>query len=146
MLPSPTPLVRLLSMEELIGSSFSKQSLMEHQPQQLRVEPQAENTSRFDMIPSFTSSRRVFIRGQLVGPVWFYLSVWLNRQKRREGKEENRRKLEVTFRPNESIIPPQQVWAYCVQCAAQWGSIHNKFLIFYAMFHCYVLCSLLKSQ
>lgn len=77
MLPSPTPLVRLLSMEEVIGSSASKQSLMERPPQQLRVEPQAESTSRFEATPSFTSSRRVFIKGRLVALFSFCLSVFL---------------------------------------------------------------------
>ncbi|XP_068429824.1 ciliogenesis and planar polarity effector 1 isoform X2 [Clinocottus analis] len=52
-----------------------------------RVEPTTESTRKATTSPSSTSSKR---------------------QKRREEKAERTRKTEVTFRPNESIIPTQE--------------------------------------
>ncbi|XP_028274109.1 ciliogenesis and planar polarity effector 1 isoform X3 [Parambassis ranga] len=73
-------MTRLISMEELTRSMNAEDA----QLQQLRVDPSSESTR--GALSSMKSSKR---------------------QKRRE-KTEKARKTEVTFRPNESIIPAQE--------------------------------------
>ncbi|XP_051794635.1 ciliogenesis and planar polarity effector 1 isoform X2 [Acanthochromis polyacanthus] len=82
----PTHMTRLMSMEEL-SSVMGRQNAEEAQLQLLRVDTSTESTRKAANSSGSKSSKR---------------------QKRREGKAEKARKTEVTFRPNESIIPPQE--------------------------------------
>ncbi|XP_008284693.1 uncharacterized protein C5orf42 [Stegastes partitus] len=89
MLPLAAPstqTTRLMSVEELT-SAMGRQNAEEAQLQLLRVDGAAESTRRATTSSNSNSSKR---------------------QKRREGKMEKARKPEVTFKPNESIIPPQE--------------------------------------
>ncbi|XP_023135531.2 ciliogenesis and planar polarity effector 1 isoform X2 [Amphiprion ocellaris] len=85
MLPLAAPsthMTRLMSMEEL-----RRQNAEEARLQLLRVDTSTESTRRAAISSSSNTSKR---------------------QKRREGKVEKARKTEVTFRPNESIIPTKE--------------------------------------
>ncbi|XP_056260195.1 ciliogenesis and planar polarity effector 1 isoform X1 [Seriola aureovittata] len=86
-LPLATPsnqMTRLMSMEELTSSVIRRQNAEEAQLQLLRVDPPTENPRAATTSPSS------------------------KRQRRREVKERRERKTEVTFRPNESIIPVRE--------------------------------------
>ncbi|XP_022617819.1 protein JBTS17 [Seriola dumerili] len=86
-LPLATPsnqMTRLMSMEELTSSVIRRQNAEEAQLRLLRVDPPTENTRAATTSPSS------------------------KRQRRREVKERRERKTEVTFRPNESIIPVRE--------------------------------------
>ncbi|GAA6217096.1 uncharacterized protein C5orf42 homolog [Lates japonicus] len=82
-----TQMTRLFSMEELTSSVIGRQNIEEAQLQLLRVDPPTEITRPATTSPSSNSSKR---------------------QRRREEKAGRARKTEVTFRPNESIIPMQE--------------------------------------
>ncbi|XP_037609215.1 ciliogenesis and planar polarity effector 1 isoform X4 [Sebastes umbrosus] len=81
------PMTRLMSMEELTSSVIGRQNAEEARLQLLRVDPPTESTRRATTYPSSNSNHR---------------------QKRREELAGKARKAEVTFRPNESIIPTQE--------------------------------------
>ncbi|XP_045922847.1 ciliogenesis and planar polarity effector 1 isoform X1 [Micropterus dolomieu] len=83
----PAQMTRLISMEELTSSVIGRQNAEEGGLWLLRVDPPTERTRRATVSPSSNSSKR---------------------QKRREEKAGKARKTEVTFRPNESIIPRQE--------------------------------------
>ncbi|XP_073334518.1 ciliogenesis and planar polarity effector 1 [Pagrus major] len=86
-LPPAAPsaqMTRLMSMEELTSSVIGRQDAEEARPRLLRVDPMNESGRS---AASSDSSKR---------------------QKRREDKASRTRKTEVTFRPNESIILPQE--------------------------------------
>ncbi|XP_032394686.1 ciliogenesis and planar polarity effector 1 isoform X3 [Etheostoma spectabile] len=90
MVPEAAPsarMTRLMSMEELTSSVIGRQIAKEAQLRLLRVDPPPESTRRATTFASSNSSKR---------------------QKRREEKVTRARKSEVTFRPNESIIPTQE--------------------------------------
>ncbi|XP_071321560.1 ciliogenesis and planar polarity effector 1 [Trachinotus anak] len=80
-------MTRLMSMEELTSSAIGRQNADEARLRLLRVDPPTENTRTATISPSANSSKR---------------------QRRREEIERRARKTEVTFRPNESIIPTQE--------------------------------------
>ncbi|XP_040012827.1 ciliogenesis and planar polarity effector 1 [Xiphias gladius] len=82
-----TQMTRLISMEELTSSVSGRQSAEEARLRLLRVDPPTESTRTATTSPSSNSSKR---------------------QRRREEKARRARKTEVTFRPNESIIPTQE--------------------------------------
>ncbi|XP_040914910.1 ciliogenesis and planar polarity effector 1 [Toxotes jaculatrix] len=82
-----TQMTRLISMEELASSVIGKQNTEEARLQLLRADPPTESSRPATTSPSSNSSKR---------------------QKRREEKAGRARKAEVTFRPNESIIPMQE--------------------------------------
>ncbi|KAM8743852.1 ciliogenesis and planar polarity effector 1 isoform 3-T4 [Acanthopagrus schlegelii] len=87
MLPLAAPsaqMTRLMSMEELASSVIGRQHAEEARPRLLRVDPPNESCR---IAASSNSSKR---------------------QKRREEKASRTRKTEVTFRPNDSIILPQE--------------------------------------
>lgn len=114
MLPSATPstrVTRLFSVEELTSLVIRSQKADEAQLQLLRVEPSVETTGR---APKGQSHIRfavsVFFLFFLVTDNFTYVPFCVvSRQKRREAKA---KKAKVTFRPNESIIPPQEVERY----------------------------------
>ncbi|XP_033503413.2 ciliogenesis and planar polarity effector 1 isoform X1 [Epinephelus lanceolatus] len=90
MLPEAAPssqMARLMSMEELTSSVMGRQNTEEARLRLLRVDPPIESTRRATTPPTLNSSKR---------------------RKRREEKAERGRKAEVTFRPDESIIPTQE--------------------------------------
>uniref|UniRef100_A0A3B4XUB5 Uncharacterized protein n=1 Tax=Seriola lalandi dorsalis TaxID=1841481 RepID=A0A3B4XUB5_SERLL len=101
-----TPLIKLLHIEsgpkmvtcKLIDlySVIRRQNAEEAQLQLLRVDPPTENPRAATTSPS--SKRQSHIS--------------LVMQRRREVKERRERKTEVTFRPNESIIPVREVEQY----------------------------------
>ncbi|XP_062290536.1 ciliogenesis and planar polarity effector 1 [Scomber scombrus] len=78
---------RLFSMEELNSSVTERQKADEARLRLLRVDPPIESSRRATTSPSSNS---------------------IKRQKRREQKAGRAKKAEVTFRPNESIIPTQE--------------------------------------
>ncbi|XP_054468861.1 ciliogenesis and planar polarity effector 1 [Anoplopoma fimbria] len=80
-------MTRLMSMEELTSSVFGRENAEKAHLRLLRVDRPIESTGMATTSPSSISSKR---------------------QKRREEKSERARKTEVTFRPNESIIPSQE--------------------------------------
>ncbi|XP_078126837.1 ciliogenesis and planar polarity effector 1 isoform X7 [Sander vitreus] len=90
MVPEAAPsaqMTRLMSMEELTSSGIGRQIAKEARLRLLRVDPPLESTRRATTSASSNSSKR---------------------QKRREEKVGRAKKAEVTFRPNESIIPTQE--------------------------------------
>ncbi|XP_034751796.1 ciliogenesis and planar polarity effector 1 isoform X2 [Etheostoma cragini] len=90
MVPEAAPsaqMTRLMSMEELTSSVIGRQIAKEARLRLLSVDPPPESTRRATTFASSNSSKR---------------------QKRREEKVSRARKSEVTFRPNESIIPTQE--------------------------------------
>ncbi|XP_030599039.1 ciliogenesis and planar polarity effector 1 isoform X3 [Archocentrus centrarchus] len=89
MLPLASPSARLFSMEELTSLVIKSQKAEEARLQLLRIDPSAETTRRAPTSSTSISSKR---QSHI-------------RLKRREGKA---KKTEVTFRPNESIIPTQE--------------------------------------
>ncbi|CAK6959484.1 ciliogenesis and planar polarity effector 1 [Scomber scombrus] len=78
---------RLFSMEELTSSVTERQKADEARLRLLRVDPPIESSRRATTSPSSNS---------------------IKRQKRREQKAGRAKKAEVTFRPDESIIPTQE--------------------------------------
>ncbi|XP_034403492.1 ciliogenesis and planar polarity effector 1 [Cyclopterus lumpus] len=80
-------MTRFMSMEELSSSVVGRENAEKARLRLLRVDPTTESTRKATTSPSSISSKR---------------------QKRREEKGERTRKTEVTFRPNESIIPTQE--------------------------------------
>ncbi|XP_041666961.1 ciliogenesis and planar polarity effector 1 isoform X2 [Cheilinus undulatus] len=90
MLPTAAPsaqMARLMSMEELTKSVIARQSGEEAGLRLLRVSHSPESSRRATTALATTSSKR---------------------QKRRQERTRTARKAEVTFRPNESIIPTQE--------------------------------------
>ncbi|KAG7498681.1 cilioproteinsis and planar polarity effector 1 isoform X1 [Solea senegalensis] len=82
-----TQMTRLITLDELKSSVTTRPNADEAQMQLLRVDPPPESTRAAASSPGFTSSKR---------------------QRRREERVDRERKTEVTFRPNESIIPPEK--------------------------------------
>ncbi|XP_031711728.1 ciliogenesis and planar polarity effector 1 isoform X1 [Anarrhichthys ocellatus] len=80
-------MTRLMSVEELSSSVVGRENAEKAQLQLLKVDPATESTRRATTSPSSISSKR---------------------QQRREEKAKRTRTTEVTFRPNESIIPTQE--------------------------------------
>ncbi|XP_056287984.1 ciliogenesis and planar polarity effector 1 isoform X2 [Pseudoliparis swirei] len=80
-------MTRFMSMEELSSSVAGRENAEKAQLQMLSVDPTTESTRKAPTSPCSISSKR---------------------EKRREEKGERTRKTEVTFRPNESIIPTQE--------------------------------------
>ncbi|XP_029372415.1 ciliogenesis and planar polarity effector 1 isoform X2 [Echeneis naucrates] len=90
-LPLQTPpnhMARLMSMEELRSSVIGRLNAEEVQPRLLRVDSPTKKTR--------TTSTSLNSKPSM-------------RQRRREEKARDTRKAEVTFRPNESIIPTQEI-------------------------------------
>ncbi|XP_059214508.1 ciliogenesis and planar polarity effector 1 [Centropristis striata] len=83
----PAQIPRLMSMEELTNSAIWRQNAGEARLRILTVDPPTESSGRATTSSSANSTKR---------------------QKRREEKAGRATKAEVTFRPNESIIPTQE--------------------------------------
>lgn len=112
MVPPSASVARLISLEEEFNSSLGRKQSGEAAQGQLHVPPNAAA----DALPSCISSKRksnvLFQVVHFIGLVRILLLTvrfsCIYRQKRREEKE-GRSKSEVTFRPNESIIPAKEV-------------------------------------
>lgn len=110
-----TQRTRLISTEDLTSSVIRRQNTEDARMQLLHVDPRAESTR---MAFSTNSSKRqwdililVFLDSYFYKQMNFFtiLTGCFCRQKRREEKAVQGRKPEVSFRPNESIIPAQEV-------------------------------------
>lgn len=122
MLPEAAPssqMARLMSMEELTSSVMGRQNAEEARLRLLRVDPPIESTRRATTPPTLNSSKRQsHLCFHAIDFLFFKLIILLTihcvvyRRKRREEKAERGRKAEVTFRPDESIIPTQEVEQY----------------------------------
>lgn len=109
-------MTRLLSVEELTSSVIRRQNAEEARLQLLKVDPPIESSRRATTSPSKRQTlilifnfHAIFCFCFLMIIILLYLLCFIYRQKRREEKSARARKTEVTFRPNESIIPTQEV-------------------------------------
>lgn len=114
MAPPSASVTRLIALEEEVKASVGRKKSA---PGQLHVPP----TAAADTLPSCISSKRkshvLYQVVHFIGLVRILLLTvrfcCVYRQKRREEKE-GRPKTEVTFRPNESIIPATEVKLFCL--------------------------------
>lgn len=116
MVPPSASVTPLISLEEEFKASVGRKQSAKAAQGQLHVTPNAADT-----LPSCISSKRksnvLFQVVHFIGLVRILLLTvrfcCIYRQKRREEKE-GRSKTEVTFRPNDSIIPATEVKLFCL--------------------------------
>lgn len=112
MVPPSASVTPLISLEEEFKASLGRKQSAKAAQGQMHVPPNAAA----DTLPSCLSSKRksnvLFQVVHFIGLVRILLLTvrfcCIYRQKRREEKE-GRSKTEVTFRPNDSIIPATEV-------------------------------------
>lgn len=119
---SPAPLLRLLSVEELIGSSFSKQSLMAQRALQLQVEPQAESTSRFEATSSSVYSRRLFVKRAFVAHLDFLIFCVIPQAKEEGGEGGKKEKIRSYIQTKWVYHPTATGLTHQILCAV---TIHS---------------------